>query len=108
MVEPLTDSVPLIRDERGVLHVEGTRVPLEVVLEAFRDGATPEEIAQDHSALALSQVYAVVAYALRHPQEMDTYLERRRRERSTFRARVEAENPWSDLRDRLLARTAQR
>jgi len=39
-----TQTVPLVAGGDGVIHVEGTRVPLETVVAAFENGATAEEI----------------------------------------------------------------
>ncbi|HSH80758.1 MAG TPA: DUF433 domain-containing protein [Herpetosiphonaceae bacterium] len=44
-VEP--QPIPLTTSPDGVVRITGTRVPLETVVRAFLQGATPEEIAQD-------------------------------------------------------------
>ena len=43
--------VPLETSEDGVIRVAGTRVTLQTVVIAFRQGATAEEIAQQYSSL---------------------------------------------------------
>jgi hypothetical protein len=52
-------------------------VLLELVVDAFEDGATPETIVQRYETLDLSDVYAVISYYLRHRQEVAAYLRRR-------------------------------
>ena len=42
-----TLDVPLVADAYGTLRVGATRVTLDVVVAAFEQGATPEEIVQD-------------------------------------------------------------
>jgi uncharacterized protein (DUF433 family) len=59
-------SPPLREDANGALRVGSTRVLLELVIQAFQDGATPEAIVQQYSSLSLPEVYAVIAYYLRH------------------------------------------
>src|SRR5205823_9472128 len=77
---PVEAECPPIReDAAGALRVGNTRVLLELVLRAFQDGATPETIVQRYASLALADVYAVIGYYLRHPAEMDEYLNRRER-----------------------------
>ena len=59
------DPVPLtVDDDRRVFRVSGTRVTLDTLIGAFKRGATPEEIAQDYSAVPLADVYAAIAYCL--------------------------------------------
>jgi uncharacterized protein (DUF433 family) len=49
-------------------------VLVELVIRAFQDGATPEAIAQRYPTATLADIYAVIAYYLRHRQELDAYL----------------------------------
>ena len=72
-----TEAPPLNEDATGALRVGNSRVLLEIVVRAFQDGATPETIMQRYSTLALPDVYAVLAYYLRHPNEAERYLARR-------------------------------
>lgn len=105
-----TDPVPLLEDASGAVRVGGTRVLLDVVVHAFEDGATPETIVQQFDTLRLSDVYAVIAYYLRHRDEVDAYLERRERQAEEVRRRIEAgQGEWiMDLRRRLQARSDNR
>ena len=101
---PAAEPVPLTTDDDGVIRVAGTRVPLDTVIAAFETGATAEEIAQDFSVLDLADVYAVIAYYLRHRSEVDEYLRRRAEQRATVRRTNEARFDYGELRQRLLAR----
>ncbi len=69
-----TEAPPLTEDAIGALRVGNSRVLLEIVVRAFQDGATPETIVQRYSTLALPDVYAVLAYYLRHPNEVERVL----------------------------------
>jgi hypothetical protein len=53
------DPVPIREDADGALRIGSARVLLELVIDAFEDGSTPEAIVQDDSSLELSDVYAV-------------------------------------------------
>ena len=101
-IEPL--RVPLRADVDGVLRVGETRVTLDTVAEAFRDGATAEEIAQQYPSLHLAEVYAVIGYLLRDPDEVETYLRRRRLEAEQVRRQNMARFDPAGVRERLLAR----
>ena len=50
-----------------------TRVPLETVVDAFRDGASAEEIVIRFPVLDLTEAYAVLAYYLRNCEAVDAY-----------------------------------
>ena len=101
--EPMT--VPLREDETGAIRVGNTRVLLDLVIHAFRDGASPEDIVESYDALSLGDVYGVITYCLRHPDPVQAYLQRREQEAQTVRARIEASQPpRPNLRAMLLAR----
>jgi len=103
-VEP--QPIPLTTSPQGVVRVTGTRVPLETVVRAFHEGATPEDIAQDFPTVTLGRVYAVLAFYLSHRGEVDAYLAERAAARSAVRAVHEARFNPVGLRARLLARQA--
>src|SRR5262245_26587093 len=76
------EPLPLREDSDGVVRIGQTRVPLDTVALAFSDGATPEEITHQYPTLELADVYAVIAFMLRRPQELAAYLQRRSQERA--------------------------
>ncbi len=102
------ELMPLQADADGVMRVGGTRVTLETVVAAFREGATAESIVEQYPSLQLADVYAVIGYYLRHQAEVDAYVLDRRRQAAE--ARRENESRFSPLgvRDRLLARRSPR
>jgi uncharacterized protein (DUF433 family) len=51
--------------------IRGTRVDITTVLDAYRDGLSPEEIAYNYPTLTLEQVYATLTYYLAHRAELD-------------------------------------
>jgi uncharacterized protein (DUF433 family) len=97
------DPVPLQSDDDGVIRVSGTRLTLDTVITAYQQSERPEAISEDFS-LPLEDVHAVIAYYLRHRDEIDGYLERRRREAEELRQKVEERFPPEGIRERLLAR----
>ena len=103
------ESPPLREDADGALRVGSSRVLLELVIRAFLDGATPEAIVQRYSTLALSDVYAVIAYYLRHREEVETYLSGRDQKAEVVQKRIESQQKdMSELRARLLAERESR
>jgi uncharacterized protein (DUF433 family) len=63
-------------DENGVYRVGTTRVMLDSIVAAFRQGHSAETIKQQYSALTLEEVYGSIAWYLAHAAEVDAYLQR--------------------------------
>src|SRR6266508_2322778 len=72
-----TEKIPLAQDADGTVRVGGTRVTLDVLMESYDQGATAEELAQKFGDLRIDDVYAVLTYYPRHPEEVRAYLAER-------------------------------
>src|SRR5947199_1654561 len=104
-----SQPVPLDQDETGAIRVGKTRVLLELVIEAYLDGATPETIVQWFESLRLADVYAVISYYLNHSEEIKEYLRQRQEVAEEVRRKIEAHQPQRPrFREELLARRARR
>ena len=101
------EPVPLARSPNGVIFVGGTRVTLDTVAGAFRDGATAEEIALQYPSLELGDIYQVLTYCVQKSAEVDAYLNERRRSAEAIRRENERRFDPQGVRDRLLARRAK-
>jgi uncharacterized protein (DUF433 family) len=100
------EALPLRADEDGVVRVGKTRVTLDTVVAAFSDGATAEEIVQQYPSLNLADVYQVIGYYLRRPEEVDQYLQKRKSKSKAVRKKNELRFDPRGVRDRLVARRA--
>jgi len=100
------ETPPLSADAAGVFRVGDSRVTLDTVVGAFRDGATAEEIAEQYPAISLGQVYAVIAYYLAHTAEVDDYLLAREQTAAEVRQANERLFDPTGIRARLMARQA--
>ena len=100
---------PIQVDDNGVLRVGGTRVRLETIVNAFKSGSAAEEILLKYPSLNLTDIYAVITYYtyyLWSREEVDAYLEERRRVEEAVRRENETRFPPAGVRERLLARRA--
>lgn len=95
---------PLRSDADGVIRVGSSRVTLDTVVGAFRNGCTAEEIVMKFPSLDLTDVYATIAYYLWNRAAIDAYLMQREAEARAVREEVELRHPSVDIRERLLAR----
>ena len=99
------EAPPFNEDKKGGLRVGKSRVLVELVIRAFKDGATPEAIAQRYLTATLTDIYGVLAYYLRHRPEMEAYLKTRERQAKALREQIEAhQSDTTELRNRLRAR----
>lgn len=65
-----------VQQRDGAYWVAGTRISLDSIVYAFKDGLSPETIRQEcFPALSLEQVYGALTYYLAHRQAIDSYLE---------------------------------
>src|ERR1700676_786191 len=88
-----TESPPLGMDEGGAVRVGKSRVSLDLIVEQYENGMTPEDMVRAYDTLVLADVHAVIAYYLRHRDEVRAYLKRREKEAEALRAKIEAERP---------------
>src|SRR5947199_5932144 len=103
--EPLSVAVPLREDPPGVFRVGKSRVLLELVIQAFKAGATPEAIVQSYDTLSLTDVYAVVSRYLMDPAPFEDYLRKCDEAAAETRRQIEArQGPQGNLREVLVAR----
>lgn len=99
-----SEPLPLRQEPDGTVRVGGTRVLLDVVVGAFRDGASAEYIVEQYPSLNLADVYAVIAYYLKHTETVDAYVAARQEQAGRLRTEIEAHADTRGIRERLLAR----
>lgn len=59
----------------GGYYLSGTRIPLDVLIHAFREGIAPEEFHQKWPASqTLEKVYGACTFILAYPEAVETYL----------------------------------
>jgi len=107
--EPLSVSFPLWEDPPGVFRVGNSRVLLELVLRAFRRGASPEAIVRSYRSLRLADVYALISRYLANPAPFDEYLGRCDQEAEAVRSKLEAAGMTGGVsKDELMVRARAR
>jgi uncharacterized protein (DUF433 family) len=101
------EPLPLRADEGGVVRIGNTRISLDLIVEQYENGMTPEDMVRAYDTLVLADVYGVIAHYLRHPDEVRAYLKRRAEEAEALWAKIEAERPRIS-REEVLARRRAR
>jgi uncharacterized protein (DUF433 family) len=88
-----------VEQREGVYYLPGTRVSLDSIVYAFREGCSPESIREDFEGLTLARVYGAIAFYLDHQADIDAYLAQRKERWSVLERQGTPASP--DLRARL-------
>jgi uncharacterized protein (DUF433 family) len=99
-----SEPSPLHIAEGGVIRVGMSRISLDLIVEHYENGSTPEELVRAYDTLSLADVYAAIAYYLRHKPDVREYLKRRAEDAKALRTKIEAEQGPGITRAELLAR----
>jgi uncharacterized protein (DUF433 family) len=95
---------PLRVEEGGVVRVGKSRIALDLLVREYDNGMTPEDMVRAYDTLELADVYAALAYYLRHRAEVKVYLDRREEEAARLRTLIESQGPPRPTKAELLAR----
>jgi uncharacterized protein (DUF433 family) len=68
----------------GSFYVNGSRVPLALVVQEFRRGESPETIRSHYPTLSLEQVYGAIAFYLGKQRDVEEDLAERERLEEEF------------------------
>ncbi|MBI1899221.1 MAG: DUF433 domain-containing protein [Acidobacteria bacterium] len=60
----------------GVFRIIGTRVSLDSLVYCFREGLSPESIAESFPALTLEQIYGAITFYLANQEFVDQYMQK--------------------------------
>ncbi|MYB95021.1 DUF433 domain-containing protein [Candidatus Poribacteria bacterium] len=62
--------------QEDVIRIKGNRIDIEIVLEDYLEGASPEEILLRYPTLNPEKIHATILYYLAKTEEVEAYLER--------------------------------
>ena len=105
---PKTQAIPLTTTENGVIRVVGTRIGLDIIVDEYNSGVSPEEIVYNYPSLSLANVYAVITYYLENKGDVDNYISRLTREAEHRRQSLENEYGLETIRQRLIAQQSNK
>jgi uncharacterized protein (DUF433 family) len=97
-------DAPLRADAGGTVRAGSSRVTLDSIAAASREGETPEEIATRYPVLSSDELDQILGWYLRYRGPVDAYLAQRENEAESFREEMETRFEPSGVRERLLAR----
>lgn len=82
-----------VENHAGALRIAGTRISLDSVVYAFREGQAPESIVRSFPLLSLEQVYGAITYYLAHREEVDAYLKQGEEDYEALRQKSREADP---------------
>ncbi len=88
----------------GVIRIGSTRVSLDSVIHAFKQGYSPEEIALDFDSLTLTEVYSAISHYLQNKSDVEAYLLERSAQDGDLRSEIESRFVPQSIRDTLLSK----
>ena len=88
-----------VENVEGAYRVAGSRVSLDSIVYCFREGLSPESIAESFPTLSLEQVYGAIAFYLANQPMVDEYL--REGDRLSREMQTESRRRNADLITRL-------
>jgi uncharacterized protein (DUF433 family) len=98
-------TIEHVEEREGEYYAARTRVPIGVVVAAWKRGDAPERIVEQFPSLSLADVYGVITYYLDLQREMETHFARLRDEYEREREAARAADPdfYADLQRRIAA-----
>jgi uncharacterized protein (DUF433 family) len=60
--------------ESGDIRIKGHRIGIEHVINLYREGFSPEQVAQHYPGLSLEKIYATITYYLHKRDEIERYI----------------------------------
>jgi uncharacterized protein (DUF433 family) len=101
---PMQAEAPPFRvDAEGVIRIGASRITLDLIVEQYENGMSPEDLVRAYNTLQLADVYCAIAYYLNHKGEVLAYLQKREGEAKLVQMKAEYGKPILS-RDELTAR----
>ena len=108
MLSTSPEPVPFTLDQHGTARIGGSRLTLDTVITAYKNGASAEQITRQFPPVELADVHFAIGYYLRRRDEVDDYLQEGLDEAEKIRFEMESRyGTPEEVRARLLARSRQ-
>ena len=99
--------LPVTAWKDGTIRIGKTRVLLDLVVFAFKQGNTPEMIVENFPTITLAEAYGAITYYLENQDQIEAYLARRKVEAEDLWRKIESDPRHQQLRTKLQAQKNQ-
>lgn len=100
-------TAPLNQDSEGTIRLTGSRVTLDTLVAAVKNGNTPEQIRDSFPSLTVAQIRGAIAWYINHQSEAEDYLKEREVEAQSVRREIESRPEQADFRKKIRQRREQ-
>jgi uncharacterized protein (DUF433 family) len=99
----MATTIEHVEEREGEYYASRTRVPVGVIVAAWKRGDAPERIVEQFPSLSLADVYGVITYYLDHERELEAHFAQLRDEEERARQAARAKDPefYADLQRRI-------
>lgn len=110
MILETTQKIPLTLWKDGTIRVKGTRLLIDMIVDAHQRGECPEAIFESFPSkdYTVADIYSIIAYYLQNKSKIDNYLVKREKESEKVWKKMEALPNYQEnrkkLKEKLLAR----
>ncbi len=110
MILETTQKIPLSLWKDGSIRVKGTRLLIDMIVNAHNRGICPEEIFDSFPSdeYTVADIYSIISYYLKNKKKIDNYLAKREKEAQEIQKKIESlpnyQENRKDLRKKLLTR----
>ncbi len=103
-------SVPLTQWEDGSIRVKDTRLLIDTIIHAHKQGECPEDIFESFpsDSYTIADIYAVIAYYLTHKEKIEKYLAKRNYEAKKVREEIESQPGYKENQEKMRALMLER
>lgn len=103
----LKQTTPLVQEDNGTIRIIGSRITLDTVVKAYKNGATAEQILDSFPSLSLRDIHAIIAYYFEHKADVEIYLQQRHEEAEAIKLKIESEQDAASFRAKMRERREQ-
>lgn len=110
MTLEITQKVPLTLWKDGSIRVKGTRLPIDRIVYAYKNGECPEEIYDSFpsDAYEVADIYSIIAYYLNNKSKIEKYMVKREKEAKEIKTKIESMPDYKEktesLKEKILSR----
>ena len=85
----MPDESAHVEERDGTYYIRGQRVTLDSIIFDWKNGASPETIADNFAILSLAEVYGAITFYLDHRPELDKHFAQLREQERDILAQAE-------------------
>ena len=86
-----TQTIPLTLWKDGTIRVKGSRLLIDMIVNAHNRGECPEAIAEAFPSATVAEIYSIIAYYLNNKSKIDKYLMKREKEAEEIWKKIESD-----------------